>query len=516
MPFEYEVLVGYLYVVGGRSISAPPPGTLVEVASRRVARGRELDTFFTLVLPSGDTVAPAAFYEQMARAGADQYFNSTGSVTAGIKTAFTHLSENLYEHNSSDPRHYEASMVCAVLRGSDLYVGKVGSGVGLFRHNGETQPFPTDFSYREALNTPPLGVQREAEIRMGRYQVNAGTRLLISDASLLDLPMDVLIASLGMEDIGALLANLREHTHRQITAMAVEFVPPNSEVDLPVRVGESSAVITGQAPPPPAADPAESAAAPGGVRRSARRGTLLRAIGGRLAGLVAGLLDLIIRLFDRLIPTPPEGKKSWLASPIAAAVALLVPVVIVVLVVLFWISGTGESEFDQCMNRATTTFETAQNIASGDVSGREAAWNAVLAVALECDQLKPEDTTIDSMQAEAQAQLDQMQLVSRRTITPIYNFPNATLTKAILQGEDMYVLDSANQQVYRITLTSDGWGVSPGSYTPIPAMRRSGKVINFDVGDLIDIAWADNGAGVSQSNVITALDKNGVLIACPP
>jgi hypothetical protein len=43
-------------------------------------------------------------------------------------------------------------MVCVVLRGADLYVGKVGSGVGLFRHNGETQPFPTDFSYREALN----------------------------------------------------------------------------------------------------------------------------------------------------------------------------------------------------------------------------------------------------------------------------------------------------------------------------------------------------------------------------
>jgi hypothetical protein len=47
-------------------------------------------------------------------------------------------------------------------------------------------------------------------------------------------------------------------------------------------------------------------------------------------------------------------------------------------------------------------------------------------------------------------------------------------------------------------------------------MRRSGKVINFDVGDLIDIAWADNGAGLSQSNVVTALDQNVVLIACPP
>ncbi len=36
------------------------------------------------------------------------------------------------------------------------------------------------------------------------------------------------------------------------------------------------------------------------------------------------------------------------------------------------------------------------------------------------------------------------------------------------------------------------------------------------MGDLIDIAWADNSVGLTQSNVITALDKNGVLIACPP
>src|SRR5579871_5782664 len=130
MPFEFETLVGYLYMVGGRSISAPPPGTLVEIAPKKAARARELDTVFILVLPSGDTVAPATFYEEMARKGADQYFASTGSVTSGIKTAFTVLNTQLVDHNAADPRHYEASMLCAVLRGSDLYMGKVGSGVG--------------------------------------------------------------------------------------------------------------------------------------------------------------------------------------------------------------------------------------------------------------------------------------------------------------------------------------------------------------------------------------------------
>ncbi len=518
MPFEYEALVGYLYIVGGRSISAPPPGTLVEIAPKKASRGRELDTFFTLVVPSGDTVAPAAFYEEMARTGAEQYFGGTGSVTAGIKGIFTHLNTNLYEHNNSDPRHYEASMLCAVLRGSDLYVGKVGSGVGLLRHNGETQPFPTDFSYREALRTPPLGIQEEADVRMGRYEVNAGTRLLLSDEALLDFPTEMLTTTLGLEDVGALLSNLREHARRQITVMAVEFVAPDQPIKLPAKEGELSAVITGAASAPVAAEAAaqEAPAASGGVRRSARRGVLLRTVGGRLAGGGARIIDLVLRALDRLIPTPPDGKKGWLSSPIAAAVALLFPIIVVVLVVLFWISNTGVTAFDECMTRATTTLDTARAIAPGDVSGRLAGWNAVLAVALECDQIHPDEAAVTEMQQEARTELDRLQDISRQTITPIYSFPNAQLTQVVLQGEDMYVLDSANQQVYRITLATDGMSVVPGSYTPIPAMRRSGKVVNFDVGDLIDIAWADNGAGLAQSNVITALDKNGVLIACPP
>ena len=515
MPFEYEALVGYLYVVGGRSISAPPPGTLVEIAPKKAARARELDTFFTLVIPSGETVAPAAFYEEMARTGSEQYFNSTGSVTAGIKTVFTQLNTNLYEHNQSDPRHYEASMLCVVLRGADLYLGKVGSGVGLFRKDGDTQPFPTDFSYREALHTPPLGVQPEAEIRMGRYQVNPGTRLLLSDTALVDFPMQTLTGALALEDVGAVLANLREQAKRQITAMAVEFVSPNQPTRLPAKSGESTAVLTGTAPVSTAEVAAVTPTASGTARR-APRGSFLSGIGARLAAIGARLVDMVIHLLDRLIPTPPEGKRSWLSSPIAAAVALLLPIIIVIMVVLFWISGTDESAFDKCVNRATTTQATAKGVASSDLSGTMAAWNAVLAVANECDQLHPGDPAITAMLSEARGVLDRTQDITRTPMTPIYAFPNATLTKAVLQGEDMYVLDSGNQQVYRITLATDGMSVVQGSYTPIPSMRRSGKVINFDVGDLIDIAWADNGAGLAQSNVITALDKNGILIGCPP
>ena len=70
MTDELEALVGYVFIVGGRAVSATPPGALVELPPRKAPRGREQDTFFTLITPSGSAQAQAGFYEQMAKLAA--------------------------------------------------------------------------------------------------------------------------------------------------------------------------------------------------------------------------------------------------------------------------------------------------------------------------------------------------------------------------------------------------------------------------------------------------------------
>src|SRR5690606_16078240 len=151
-----------------------------------------------------------------------------------------HLNENLYQHNLTDTHRYEASVICAVLRGADLYLGKVGSGVALFYHLGDVEPFPTDFSNDEALFGPPLGVRAEPDVRMARYEVTQGTRLLIADSALADLNMDQLQAAVSTEDIGAVLASLKETVAAQITLLAIEFVPPEAPTPLPAREAVST------------------------------------------------------------------------------------------------------------------------------------------------------------------------------------------------------------------------------------------------------------------------------------
>jgi hypothetical protein len=520
MPFDFEALVGHLYVVGSRSISTVPSGALVEVAPRKAARGREADTFFTLVLPSGDQPAPAAFYEQMARLGAERYFNSTGSVTAGLREVFTTLNHDLVEHNASGKRHYEANILCAVLRGDDLILGKVGSGMALYRHHGDVQAFPPNYSSDEVLFGPPLGVQPIPDIKMASFKVVHGTRLALADEHLADLDFEQMSRAFGAADIGAVLTDLKDLVDARITLMAVEFVPPEVPSPVPARVAESTAKTTTSTSTQPVVATTTSTTemvaeaepnmgnrlgeAAGDVRDRARRGA------GSLAMGLAGGIDRLNGLIERITPQPAEGKKRWLDATRLTGIVVILPVAIVLLVVFLAVTGIDRSEFELCVEEAMKTADFARNINPNDINGVLAAWSAVLIQVDTCDDFRSDDPTLIALTREGQDIIDRLSSVSRRDGVAIETFPNASVTQVLMQGLDLYVLDDQNEYVYRLTLTNDGRGVIPNTRQALPAMRLGAAVGEFTIGDIIDIGWSD------ESNSVIALDRNGVLIACSP
>lgn len=527
MAFEYEALVGYLYVVGGRTISSPPPGAHVEVAPRKVARGRETDTFFTLVFPSGDTAAPSIFYENMAQLVTERYFNSSGSVTNGLRAMMNHVNENLYDHNQRDSKHYEANLICVVLRGTDLYVARVGSGVALFRHEGEVNQFPVDFSNDEQLFGPPLGVQMSPDVKMTKYEVSNGSRLIIADPALADIPFTNLVPAIAGNDISEMLVSLKGVSSSQMMLMAIEFVPPEAPSPLPLRVGSNSSEILSKpiTETKPPADPtaeeekpaeAEEASAPAGPRRSEGRDTVVANAVGTAAVGVASLFDGVNKGLDKVVPLPKEDRKGFLATPAAAGLAILIPVLVVIGVVILWISGTGQSEFELCAREASESATTARSIASSDRQGTLDMWNAVIQVINECNQIQSGDPALASIEREGRNIIDALMQIARRQTIAIDALPSAQLSRGVLQGDDMYLLDDANDLVYRLTLSADGFSVSPGTRTPIGQMNRGRPIAQFTIGDIFDIAWADDGSGLSQGSVITAIDTNGLLIDCPP
>lgn len=521
MLSDFESLIGHLYIVGGRSINATPPGLLVEVAPRKAARGREMDTFFALVLPSGTNPAPASFYERMAQLAAEQYFNSTGSVTSGVRTVFNSINENLYQHNeSASNRPYEAHMICAILHSGDIFLARVGGGVAILQSTISTQVFPSSFDNDEALYGPPLGVQPVPDIKMAHYRLQNGARLVLADNNLADVDMSEMETTLGRSNLGEVLLGFKMLVQSNLTMLAVEFVPPDAPDSVSVRSGQSTrpeAVST-----PRALDPVPAAAAATGAARSRQNAPLpgykIQRGASAVALKLADSMDTIGNVVERIGEGAAE-QPGRMATFLSNGSTVLIPIALVIMVVVLWLSGTGASEFEMCVTEANDAAELARGIASNDVTGTLAAWNALLLTVERCNEISPDgarDVQLAALTREGQSIIDSLNQINRREVIPIEAFPNATLTRGVLRGEDLYVLDNGNDQVYRVTLTEDGRSMVANTRQPIATMRRGAAVGQYTIGDIIDITWSETGTGLSQGNVLLALDNNGVLVEYSP
>ncbi len=509
MAFELEALVGHLYIVGGRVINVNPPGSLVEVAPSTAARGREGDTFFVLIVPSG-SIAPTTFYQQLAQLSAERYFSMGGSVTLALRSMFQAINRNLYEHNlehaESQGQHFESSMIAAVLHEDDMYVARVGPVASVLQTAGLTLTFPEDLSDDEPLFSVPLGLLPEPDISMVRYGVNAGSRLVLSDGNLADIPADRLTSIMLENNIEKVLQNLRRTIKIQSQLMLVELVPPEYESPVLAAPGESSQEINarlGEARMQMAADAAQWQ-----LPRRGDLGSLLRWGLARMAGRAASFLFSMGALFQRFFPLPATAPSRRASSGTVILTVLLIPLLIVSMVVLSWVSNLGETEFEQCLGKLQETASLARSIDSSNRRSVTSAWNAALQVALACEDLRPGDPAVAAMREEAQTLIDTINKVKRREAIPLINFEDASISRMRIQGTDLFALDSRNDQVYHIRLSDDGR--QPLQDEPVAKMRLGANHQGFTIGQITDIAFDDH------SGDLAMLDENGALLRCAP
>src|SRR5258706_5504813 len=181
---ELEALVGHVFVVGGRAVSATPPGALVQLPPKKAQRGREQDTFFTLVTSAGTNQGQAAFYEQLARLSADLYFRTGGGVTSGLREAVSAVNSHLLEHNQIAGQRYEANMICVGMRGREVYVARTGSCICLYRQGEGFVSLPDDLGDEYAVNALPLGYSPLPDIKLAHYDIAPGHVMVLSDSGL--------------------------------------------------------------------------------------------------------------------------------------------------------------------------------------------------------------------------------------------------------------------------------------------------------------------------------------------
>lgn len=507
MSFEYEALVGYLHVVGGRTISMAPPGALVEVAPKKAMRGRETDTFFALILPSGHTVAPTAFYERMAQRASELYFDSSSSVTAGIRHVVNTLNYNLLEHNQ-DPKTptYEVNMLCAVLRGDDLIIGRVGGGVVLLNIGGQFISIPGNLHDDESLFDVPLGIQSILEANMSRYRIVTGTRLIFTDYNVADFAPEHIRSALQQPDIGMTLVAFKELARLHLTLLSVEFVPPETPAPLPVPEGQSTFDIVKNIRK--TSDESKK------QRKRISRTTIylqhLRQGIATVARYIAEFLDLINRIinhyFNKSESNVSENKK-WYSAPFTTGAAVLIPVIIVAVVVVFWLSSTGESEFEVCIQEANNLAQSAREVPSSNPDALLALWSTAITEAQRCETLRPDDLSAEGLIREGQEVVDAINQIERRELSLLDSLPGAVFTRILREGSDLYVLDSARNAVYHGIIADNGLSMQQ-RLEPILDMREGANVDGFAIGEIFDIAFSQS------QNSIYALDTEGRLVVC--
>lgn len=257
MSDELEALVGYVFVVGGRAVSAPPPGSLLELPPRKAQRGREQDTFFTLITPTGSQ-AQAALYEGLARRAADAYFRSGGSVTSGLREVVGAVNSGLLDHNEQTGQQVEVSMTALVLRGHEVYAARAGLALCFLRQGDEFACYPDPPEEIHTANPPRLGMTLTPDVRLARYEVAPAHVMFICDPGYSHADPEKIREALGRGGTPAIIEALKGLSAREAQGMVIEFVSgdaPNPHSVTPptratgahpgVKVGEP-ARVTGQ------------------------------------------------------------------------------------------------------------------------------------------------------------------------------------------------------------------------------------------------------------------------------
>ncbi len=438
---ELEALVGHIFVVGGRAVSATPPGALVELPPKKPQRGREQDTFFTLVTPSGANQGQASFYEQLARLAAHLYFHSGGGVTSGLREAISAVNSNLIEHNMMAGQRYEANMICMVLRGHETYVARTGSCLCLLRQGDGLISLPEDLRDEYALNGLPLGYSPAPDIKLSHYDVAPGHVMVLGDAGLAQVERAGLNDALGAGNIQAIIESLKPLGASKTQALVVEFVSidtPDPEImspqpgankitrssSAPAAVATAALSPTNIAPAKPApptqkptpprsrTQPMPAASTPVSPSTSTRASTPASSApisapaaasalpstppvgeivaetahnanraGRQAVGGAASFLGLFTRalsvMLDRLLPEPEEDGPH-IPTMMAAALAILVPIVVVFIVVALRLSQVDLTTFEQTVQEVQTAADQASTIPLSDVDRAKTAWLGVL------------------------------------------------------------------------------------------------------------------------------------------
>ena len=543
-------------------------GLHVAKAPRRAARGRDADRLVIYFAMEGNASLPPGKHEEMLDRLAKVYFKTSGSVTAALRMTAEELNKLLFERNlrSEGSDHPGVGLLTlVVLRDNQAFLSQSGSMHAFYIGTNETR-----YLHDVTMIGRGLGQARTAPIIFYQVSLQPNDLLLLTTQPSPVWNSDSLTDLRG-RDLESLPGWLFPPSDLNLNAVLIQAKPgPGAFVVLSAKAIPTAAVAmeTGQAvtPTPPAASQgtaeavqaAEMAVAlelaareetpqpameelppvqPAPVsqppppqpttptpvteakteqethaKAEPRRSPALAAIGKPFVAIGAGI-GSALRSAGRGIKRAlanilPDASIFTLPSSTMAFIAIAVPVLLVTIASVTYFRLGSAAQYQALYTKAEEL--AAKATSNPDPQARRGDWEGVLEAVTQAEGVNASAQT-QALRQQALRALDELDLVRRVQYEPaiVDGLPDTVnVSRMMLSGGDLYLLDANSGNVVRTFPTPQGYEVDP-SFQCGPGPEDAALS-----GALIDIiAWPGDYTPKAR---LVAMDARGNLLYCAP
>lgn len=531
-------ITAQLFFVDGVAQDVEPiPGLLAQTAPPKSARGRERDYLFAHLSLSGPPDEAAALAHEFIGHLSQEYYHSTGSVTAALRRAVLDMNERLLYHNVDNHRAVAGALTAAVLHGDELFTLQAGEALAYLGHNFGVERLPA----MSSSPPTPLGRSAGLDIRFAYHKLQVGDMLLLADPRLASLNGTTLAPVLVDTEIESGLDALAEVVGYDTARLLLVEFADEIPASLPMKLVPQSArrgarpkppapvqVVTPAVPAPssepmptagpkrdPGLPPLRTAAGP--AISSATVETAARQAAATSARGVSSATDWLAGVVGRLAPSDgDEEEESRMNWALPTAIALIIPIIVTGIVFGVFLQRGNVEELGRIKQDMVEQLVVAEAIV-GDPAQSRAAYEAVLALADSAEALRPGDGEVARMRFEARESLDRLDDVTRLIAAPFGTFHEEANLHDIALGSTTdggyYVHDQAGNQIL-FKATDETYDSLRSGEAELIAF--SGQAVGTEImGPFVDMLWRSDGSADTRAG-LTMLDRTGVLFTYYP
>lgn len=204
----------------------------------------------------------------------------------------------------------------------------------------------------------------------------------------------------------------------------------------------------------------------------------------------------------------PASNGAWV---LLRNIAIAIPILAAVIVGVSYLQKgrLREAEYNQFITTARNKFEQAQAV---DLTSALALMSEAEAALIQAEQIKEKQPEITEMRQQMAEQVDRVTNVQRLYYLPQarrYTDAGTNTTSLVIQGVEVYVMDTGNDRIFHHRLDDVGDALLPDDDTVLVATRGQ-QIEDIQVGDLLGMTWMPTG-GNRQTSDLVILNSTGLL-----